>query len=128
MADQKLSVTYGVSKRLKDMGDGTHAEVVAIGGTNEVTVPRATASNRSGIVQAAGESQVVAAENPDRMGFLFFNVSDTDMWISELGQATPSQPCFQVRAGAYFRFPYTPISAVEVICSAAGKGFTCREW
>lgn len=90
--------------------------------------PRYTPTNKSGSIATGATAQNVAAANDARRGFWFQNVSDTDMWISELGTATATQPCIKVPAGALYEFPVVPNSAISVLCATTGKEFSAREW
>lgn len=85
-------------------------------------------TNRSGTITTGNTAQQVAAANANRKGFWFQNVSDTDMWISELGSAVATQPAIKIPAGAMYEFPVVPGTAISVICTASGKAFSAREW
>ena len=85
-------------------------------------------TNRSGTITAGGTAQVLAPANLSRAGFWFQNVSDTDMWINELGNAAASQPSIKVPAGAMYEFPVVPGTALSVFCATTGKAFSAREW
>ena len=90
--------------------------------------PRYTPTDKSDDITTGGAAQTVAAANDARRGFWFQNVSDTEMWISELGTATADQPCIKIPAGAMYEFPVVPNTAISVICATTGKAFSAREW
>jgi hypothetical protein len=84
--------------------------------------------NRSGSIASANTAQQVADINPQREGFWIQNVSDTEMWINELGAAVTGQPSIKIPAGAMYEFPKPSPNAISIICSASGKQFSAREW
>lgn len=90
--------------------------------------PIKTPTNKSGTITTGGAAQNVCAANTKRKGFWFQNVSDTDMWLYELGTAVADQPAVKVAAGQAFEFPVTTIGAISVICATTGKKFSAREW
>jgi hypothetical protein len=84
--------------------------------------------NRSGTITEGGTAQVLAAANSTRKGFWVQNVSDTDIWINELGNASADQPSIYIPPGAMYEFPVVPMSAISIFCATTGKAFSAREW
>lgn len=91
-------------------------------------------TDRSGTTSGTiNTSTQVAAANSSRRYFLFQNVSDTDMWINFGTAATTDQPSIKVPTGAVWGNPFVleagfvSTEAVNVICSAASKKYTCKE-
>ncbi len=82
------------------------------------------AINRSGTITTASTSQEVAPDNPDRTGFTFQNVSDTNMYLSEDG-TTASTADFLISPG--MRADIETSSSISVFCSNAGKAFAASE-
>ena len=93
-----------------------------------VSWPIKTPTDKSGTITTGATAQNVCAANVKRKGFWFQNVSDTDMWLSEIGTAVATQPAVKVAAGQFFEFPVTPVGAISVICATTGKAFSAREW
>ena len=56
--------------------------------------------NRSGTIATDGTAQALLVANSQRRGFWVYNLSSEDIWISELGAATQSQPSIRIPAGA----------------------------
>lgn len=85
-------------------------------------------TNRSGTITAGGTAQVLAVANLNRKGLWIQNVSDTDMWISELGTAAANQPSIKIPAGAMYEFPVAVATDISIFCATTGKAFSAREW
>lgn len=90
--------------------------------------PVKTTTDKSGSITTGGVAQNVAASNSRRKGFWFQNVSDTDMWINELGTAAASQPSILIPPYSMYEFSVVPVTAISVYCATTGKQFSAREW
>jgi hypothetical protein len=86
--------------------------------------------NRSGTIADGGTAQALLAANSQRRGFWVYNLSSEDIWISELGAATQSQPSIRIPAGAlYESAPGTvPTGAISIIAATTGSAYSAREW
>jgi hypothetical protein len=84
----------------------------------------------AGAVGAAAVSQIVAAANANRAGFLFQNTSVNAMLLLEAGAVAG----WLVNPGGFFPpipgypIPTGVISVQGLVLSAAGDTFTYREW
>jgi hypothetical protein len=84
--------------------------------------------NKSGTITTGGTAQVLAPANIERRGLWVQNVSDTDMWINEQGNAAATQPSMKLVPGALYEFPVSVGSAISIFCATTGKAFSAREW
>jgi len=88
-----------------------------------------TVTDRSTTITTGGTAQALMASNPARCGWSFQNISDTDMWINEIGgTAVADSPSVRVAAGASYTPAFVTTSAISIICATTGKKFTAREW
>ena len=88
-------------------------------------------TNRSGTIAAPSVSQSLAPALRNREGFVIQNISDTEMWINDLGAASAAAGSWKIPAGAMFvltRAEGLTGRAITIFCTAAGKAFTAREW
>ena len=86
-----------------------------------------TPIDRSGTTSAGASSQVAPAiEN--RKGFWFQNISDTEMWINEIGAASAGSPSIKIPPSALYEFSCVPITAINVFCTVGGKAYSARGW
>ncbi len=125
MADVLYPVNIGQYKKLVDMGDGSHAESVAIGGFQ-----KATFTDKSGTITSGGAAQTIAAANTARRGFWIQNQSTGDLWLSTIGTAAATQPSLRLPAGSYYEFPVNGVStgAISLFGATTGQAFAAREW
>lgn len=84
----------------------------------------------SGSIISASASQTVLAANATRKYLLFQNVSDTDMYIN-FGSLATIGGAGSIWVAAYggsieYENLICPSDAINVICSANGKNFTCK--
>lgn len=89
------------------------------------------ATDYSGTIASGDTAQVLMPANGSRRGVFIQNVSDTDMWINELGaDAVKNQPSIKIVPGASYTAttPDVPVAAISIICATTGKAFTAREW
>ncbi|CAN5317650.1 hypothetical protein BH11PSE5_BH11PSE5_20710 [soil metagenome] len=85
--------------------------------------------DKSGAITTGGTSQKLLDASITRRGWVFHNISDTDMWINELGAAAVADsPSVRVAAGTTYRPDFQTVSQVNVLCATTGKKFTAREW
>lgn len=98
--------------------------------TTRVISAEAKTKNASGTITLGGTAQELMAANKGRGGFWIQNVSDTDMWINELGTAAASQPSMKLAAGAFYESPVTgcTANAISIFCATTAKAFSAREW
>lgn len=89
-----------------------------------------TPTDRSGSITTGGTAQNVMAANASRKGCTFQNISDTDMWVSEVGTAAADASSIKIGAGLLYEWPAhgTPRGAISVLCATTGKKFVAREW
>ncbi len=91
--------------------------------------------NRSGTITAGGTAQQLAPANENRRYLMVQNISDTDMWINDLGTATADSPSIKIAPGATVAWydsddvqePLVPEQAISIICATTGKKWTARE-
>jgi hypothetical protein len=84
MADISYPAPGGATKKLKDMGDGTHAEVVKIDTTEALSVAPAGATagaDRSANAPSVGNVLKTIAANADRGGFYIQNQSAVTLQV-----------------------------------------------
>ncbi len=81
-------------------------------------------TNKSGTITSASVSQLVAAENSNRIKFSFQNTSDTPMYLSEDGEPA-SILSYQILPNGTAEI--NTYYAINVFCSAAGKTFAATE-
>ncbi|MDQ0472832.1 hypothetical protein [Labrys wisconsinensis] len=121
----------GVFRRLKDMGDGTWAERVAVESAAPGGNKLAAGIDRSGSITAGGSAQQLAAGNPDRKGLKGQNISAGDLWIKETDvtglptAAIGGAGSFQVQPGAPFKVDTN--QAVSVVGATTGQKWTATE-
>lgn len=86
--------------------------------------------DRSGTIALADTSQNVMDANPDRAGWLFQNLSQAPMRISEIGGDAAGAGAFVVQPFGVFPPPGMPVtlSAITVSCEVEGEAYTAREW
>lgn len=86
--------------------------------------------NKSGTIAAGGVAQVLAAANKERRGFWIQNVSSGDLWVSEVGNASATQPSILLAAGQMYEpFPgVCPTGAISIFGATTGQAFSAREW
>lgn len=84
--------------------------------------------DRSGTIAAGGTAQVLSAANPSRRGFWIQNISTTDLWINELGNASAAPPSIVLAKGDIYEFPIAVGSAISIFGATTGQAFSAREW
>ena len=107
--------------------DGT-AKDVSIEDPFPVTGGRLTAGiNRSGTIQTANASQVLAPANVNRIALYIQNISDDDIWITELlTGATIAQPG-NYCVSSLDAFTVSTNRAVHIVGATAGQAFSATE-
>lgn len=131
MADIVEEIQGRYIRRLKDMGDGTHAEVVSAnvatvaGPTGPSALPAGT--DRSGSITAGGAAKVLAPANAARISLVGQNISAGDLWINEIGSnaAIDTAGSFKVAAGQAFAIGTN--RAISIVGATAGQKFTATE-
>lgn len=88
--------------------------------------------DRSGSITAGGTAQdIYSAEQKPRLGFEFFNTSDTVMYL-DFGTAATTTKGIPVPAGGSYYLPgsggVVPSGRLSVLCATTGKTFVCKIW
>lgn len=140
MADELIHSRGGTArpKRLRDMGDGSWAEVVAVAypaGGSPVT--QGALTDKSGTITAGGTAQVLAAAKSDRRYLMIQNLSTGVLWVNTTGTAAVGQPSIALKActvlndgtgGAIvFEGSFIPTGAVSILGATTGQPFAARE-
>lgn len=130
MPDVNISSTNNLLEKMKDMGNGTHARVIATSivnqdGSNAGVLPAGT--NRSGAITTGGTAQSLAVANANRKSLSGQNISSGDLWINEVGgtAAIDAAGSYKITAGAAFKINTN--QAVSIIGATAGQKFTATE-
>lgn len=120
--------TTSVAKRLKDMGDGTFAEVIEVGLSSASSV---TKTDKSSAIALGGTSQELMAANPSRLGWQLQNNSAGTLAFNELGNAASlTSGSFLLYPGDAYEAPAGGVSTaqINIIGATTGQVFTAREW
>src|SRR5690606_35807124 len=72
-------------------GGGGPGEAVEVTNFDELRFLRAPI-DRSGAIQEANVTRVVAPQNSERSSLVIQNISDGDLWVSEVGSADYNDP------------------------------------
>lgn len=128
MPDINLSAGGNRSIKYKDMGDGTQAEVVYIGGGalgGASALPAGT--NRSGSITTGGTAQELAPANAARISLTAQNISSGDLWVNEIGgtAAVGAAGSYKVAAGQAFSVGTN--RAISILGATTGQAFTATE-
>jgi len=85
--------------------------------------------DRSGTITTGGTAQELAAENSIRTGLTVQNISDTDMWIDEVGgtAAAAGTGSFLLPANGGV-YQVGTFNAISIFCATTGKAFTATEY
>jgi hypothetical protein len=88
--------------------------------------------DRSGSITAGGTAQdIYSAEQKPRLGFEFFNTSDTVMYL-DFGTNATTTKGIPVPAGGSYYLPgaggVVPSGRLSVLCATTGKAFVCKTW
>lgn len=89
----------------------------------------ASLTDASSTIASANAAQTILSAQATRKYFFFQNLSDTDMYLNFGSVATIGAGSMWIQAGGgamIFENKICPNDSVSVICSAAGKGFTCK--
>lgn len=132
MADITFFDAGGAQKRLKDMGDGTYAEVVYVGGDAAIGIS-APGFDGSTTIVAGGTAQPLFAGVTPPNGFEICNPDPSeDLWVSDSAAAAANGTgSFRVAAnGGTYTTPsgYRPIGAVSIVGATTGHKITARRW
>lgn len=106
-----------ISKRLVDMGDGTHAEV------SSQYVSRVTWVDKSSTITSGGTPQTLVAANTSRRTFILKNNSSGDLEIYPSGFTGH----LIIPAGAYFELPFPDTGVWMIKGATTAQSFTCWE-
>ena len=114
----------GVSKRMRDMGDGTYADVMT---ENIAVIP----VDRSGVIAQGGTSQQLCPAGPERRAFWIQNLSSYDLWVNDTGaSATVGRPSLKIPVGGIYESLPNGISStvINITGSTSGQSFAAREY
>lgn len=128
MADITQGVGSNRTIRFKDMGDGTQAEVVYIGGGStggSAVLPAGT--DRSGTIATGGTAQTLAPSNASRASLTGQNISTGDLWINEIGgtAAVNGAGSYKIASGQAFSIGTN--RAISIVGATTGQQFTATE-
>ncbi|RZI60686.1 MAG: hypothetical protein EOP14_00190 [Pseudomonas sp.] len=128
MPDINLSAGGNRSIKYKDMGDGTQAEVVYIGGGStgaSSALPAGT--DRSGTITTGGTAQTLAPSNASRVSLTGQNISTGDLWINEIGgtAAVNGTGSYKIASGQAFSIGTN--RAISIVGATTGQQFTATE-
>lgn len=123
MADILQSGASNLMTRNRDMGDGTYAPVVYIGGSQSAV----TYTDASGTISTANTSQQVAPANASRRAFIFQNASAGDLYLN-FGAAAAVSGGLKVAAGQSYESQPTsvPAGTINVFGATAGAAYTAK--
>ena len=127
------STTTVAPIRLVDLGDGSFALRVSIGGGSSgvvITQPtRGALTNRSGSITTGGTSQQLAAANAVRNYLFIENVSANDIWFNFGTAAVVDQPSIRLLPGQSFSMEGSFVSTevVNIISATTGDKFVAKE-
>lgn len=131
MADILQALGSGLTKRFKDMGDGTWAEVVsasgATGGGSSTPAVLPAGVDKSGSITTAGTAQVLAAANAARTSLVGQNISAGDLWINEIGGTAAADTAGSYKVASGQAFAVGTNRAISVWGATAGQKFTATE-
>jgi hypothetical protein len=88
--------------------------------------------DRSGSIAAGGTAQdIYTAEQKPRLGFEFYNTSDTVMYL-DFGTLATTTKGIPVQAGQSYYMPgpagVIPSGRLSVLCATTGKTFVFKSW
>lgn len=86
--------------------------------------------DRSGTITEGTTAQELMPSNTGRGGFWVQNLSEDNLWLSEIGTAAASQPSLLVPPGSLYETPVTgcTLSAISIYGATTGQAFSAREW
>lgn len=86
-------------------------------------------SNASGTIASGGAAQSLLILDNSRKGCSVQNLSTMDLWVSNVGTASASQPSQWVPPGSEWSCPFnTATAAISIFGSVTGQAFTARAW
>lgn len=116
------------SIRYKDMGDGTQAEVVYIGGgTTGSSSALPAGTDRSGTITTGGTAQTLAPVNASRNSLTGQNTSTGNLGINEVGGTAVigAAGTYTIAAGQSFSIGTN--RAISIVGPTTGQAFTATE-
>lgn len=83
----------------------------------------------SGTIAAGGTAQALAPLNKAREQLMIQNLSSADIYWSEVGDASATQPSFRVAPGQLYENPPDgcPQGAISIFGATTGQAFSARE-
>lgn len=88
--------------------------------------PLTAGTDLSGDITVGATAQTLVAANTGRLGLTIWNISDTDMWVSEGGTAAAdTEGSVKIAAGTSYEVRTN--RAISVIGATTGKKFTALE-
>jgi len=125
-------ITQGVGSnriiKFKDMGDGTQAEVVYVGGsTSSTSTALPAGTDRSGAIATGGTAQQLAPANSSRASLTGQNTSSGNLGINEIGgtAAIGSAGTYTIAAGQ--AFSVSTNRSISIVGATSGQTFTATE-
>lgn len=84
----------------------------------------------SGTITLGGIAQVLMPAGKGRGGYWIQNVSDSELWISDVGTADATQPSMMIAAGGMYESPITGCSPnpISIFGVTTAQAFSAREW
>lgn len=97
--------------------------------TSSVASNGVTKINSSGTITTGGVAQVLMAANPARRGINIQNISNQDLWISQVGTASAGPGSIKLKPDGYYE-PYTGVAvgAISIFGATTGQQFTAYEF
>jgi hypothetical protein len=119
---QRIKVTLGA--------DGVNDLDVSNSNPMPVYYPSVTPVDKSGTITTGDTAQVLAASNSVRRGWWIKNNSSYNLYVSDITTAVIGNASLEIIPGALYECPITGCSpsALSIIGSVTGQGFTAREW
>lgn len=128
MPDINLSAGGNRSIKYKDMGDGTQAEVVYIGGGSTGSSSALPAgADRSGTITTGGTAQQLAPANSSRTSLTGQNISTGDLWINEVGGTAAANTAGSYKISSGQAFAVGTNRAISIFGATTSQAFTATE-
>jgi hypothetical protein len=87
-----------------------------------------TPVDKSGTITTGGVAQTAIAANASRKGWVFQNISDTDMYLGEGVTATTGKFLVKANGGTASSGNLPATVAISVLCATTGKAFAATEY
>ncbi len=92
---------------------------------NPVTISNSK-QDKSGVILSGGTAQVLSPANPARKVIQVFNVSNSDLWISQVGTASAGAGSIKIISGGYYVSPTNAVTfgAISIFGASTNQAFT----